>query len=229
MASSVGDPPEKNWVDHGKDLVAAGVSGVPVLGGPAAELIGMMKGGYERRLEDWFETLGEAVDELQERVDGLDPLAGNEAFLTAFKRAAEIALGEHLEEKLEMLKRALVRIGVERPEGQDEFVALRMLDLIGELGVPHFVVLRYLRDPGGWFAEREIDPPEYLSAPRRNTLDAAQLGIDAEVLELVLPDLERHRLASTSMLGGMVSGRAALDPLTTSLGNELLDFVAEFE
>lgn len=69
----------------------------------------MIGPSLERRKEEWFNYLADAVDELRERLDGFDPrdLDGNEQFVSAVLAATTIAMKSHRQEKLEMLRNAL--------------------------------------------------------------------------------------------------------------------------
>ena len=83
--SDIPDRPEKSAADVAYGVVKAAVSGIPVAGGPAAELLGLIFGPpLERRREQWLEQLGDAVKELQDRDAELTPekLSQNEAFIT---------------------------------------------------------------------------------------------------------------------------------------------------
>jgi len=86
--------PKKSAGDVAQGLVKAAVSGVPIVGGPAAELVGMVFGPpLEKRREKWMDDLATVVEELQDKVEGLTPekLSQDEAFVTVALRANNVA------------------------------------------------------------------------------------------------------------------------------------------
>lgn len=64
-----------------------------------------------------------------------------------------------------------------------------------------------------------------MSAPRRQALNDAQIPLPAEVIDIVLSDLQARGLADTGMLGGMVSENSVYSELATARGRELMAFV----
>ena len=87
--------PERSKGDIAHGVVKAAVSATPVIGGPAADLLGMVFGPpIERRRDQWMDILAGTVEELQSRVEGLTPekLSQDNAFVTVAMRATEIAL-----------------------------------------------------------------------------------------------------------------------------------------
>jgi hypothetical protein len=157
---------------------------VPLIGGTVAELFEfVIAPSLERRRDEWLRRLGAAVDELRERFDGFDPKnpEGNEAFVTAVLAATPIAMKTNDEDKLEMLKNAVMNAAI-GAMGIAEHEQLTFLRLIDELTPLHLRFLTFMTDPQGWFERTGITPPSFGMA-----------GSPAAVLEAGLPELRGHR------------------------------------
>src|SRR5271154_2200053 len=103
--------PKKSAADLSYGITKAVVSAIPVGGGAAAEIMGIVFGSpLERRREEWFKRLAELVNEIQEHVAELTPekLSENEAFVSTAIHASQIALRTHQQEKLDALRNAVI-------------------------------------------------------------------------------------------------------------------------
>lgn len=219
-------PPQRDAKDARRSIAKAAVSGVPAIGGPAAELFDwIVPASLEQRRDAWRERVADALRRLEQRGVRVEDLAEDEGFITIVLEASKAALGTHLEEKLDLLAACIESAAL--PEERDDFVAMRMLRFVEELSPEHFVVLRYLNDPAGWYDNHGLDPSESKNfmGPRRGALERGKVPVEGEVLDLVLHDLGDRGLASVEMLGGVTSGNAQLDRLSTALGRTLLSFV----
>ena len=110
------------------------------------------------------------------------------------------------------------------PEQRDDFMAMRLLLYVEELSPEHVVVLTYVADPEGWFDGKGLAKPTFTVGTSRHVLDAAQLDVQGDVLEIVLRDLANRGLAD-ALRGGTTAAHGAWQPLTTDLGRLLLKFV----
>ena len=136
---------------------AAGVSAVPVVGGPAVELVQAVFGPpLAKRQQRWFEELADAVRILQ----GHDVPLDSAEFVTAVTQASRIALGTHLDEKIAMLKAAIIHAAF--PDRPTDIITARFLRFVDELDPEHFVLLAYLHDPAGHFVSNNIPKPNVL-------------------------------------------------------------------
>lgn len=217
-------PPKPSAGDTTRSLVKAGISAAPVIGGPAAELFELVvPSSLNRRRQQWFERVAAKLRDLEEREVDLSGLADDEGFITVLIEASKAALGTHLEEKLDLLANCVASAAV--PADRDDFMAMRLLQFVEELGPEHLVVLAYLADPGGWYDAKGIDRPKGVMGPRRPHLERANTGVTGDELTIVLEDLQRLGLANSSGLSGMVSESAQLDALATERGRLLLAWV----
>jgi len=227
--NTLGEYPSKHLPDRVHAIARAGIGSVPIAGAVAQVLFEeVLPSALERRRDAWFGALGRLVDDLHGRFEDFDPasLSENELFLSAAFEASRIAMGTHLEAKLDLLKNCLAKLAL--PNDIDDFVALRFLGFVDELSPEHFVVLAYATDPTGWFEAKLLDRPNVMTGPRRAIADAAGLPVGGDVLAIVLRDLGQHALATPEMLSGMVSESGLWDPWATDLGRLLLGFVEEF-
>jgi hypothetical protein len=225
----LGDYPEKQLPDRVHAVARAGAGSVPLVGAAAQVLLEeVLPSAIERRRDAWFRRLGGLVDDLNDRLEDFDPasLADNDLFLSATFEASRIAMGTHLEAKLDLLKNCLARLVL--PNEMDDFVALRFLGFVDELSPEHFVVLAYAADPPGWFEAKQLQRPNITGGARRAIADAACLPAEGDVLAIVLRDLGQHGLATPESLSGMVSEQGLWDAWATDLGRLLLGFVEEF-
>lgn len=140
LEAELTDIPARSGAEIGVGIASAALQIVPLVGGPAAELIELVIGpSLGRRREEWFRKLAEVVDELRARLDGFDPrdLDGNEQFVSSVLAASTIAMRAHREEKLEMLRNTLIN-GVlpGAPNEHEQMVFLRLVDELTPLHVP---------------------------------------------------------------------------------------------
>jgi len=178
-----------------------------------------------KRRDRWFVRLHDLLVELEQRVENFDPaeLAENEAFVTALIDASRIAMGTHLEEKLDLLKQCLLRMALDQE--RDTFLDLRFFRYIDDLDPEHFLILKYLATPGAWFDGKCIDRPQLAMGSRRSLMGQAQLPLSGVPLDVALRDLSDRALADTGSLGTVMSGGAIWEGCATELGSQLLDFV----
>lgn len=145
--SDVPEEPKKSAADVAYAVTKSVVSAVPVVGGPAAELVGLVFGPpLEKRREKWLEQLADAIKEIQSRVDELTPekLSKHEAFITTALHATEIATRTHLKEKLEALHNAVVNSATDLHLEDD--VRSMFLSLIDAFTPTHLRILKYFQD-----------------------------------------------------------------------------------
>lgn len=212
--------------DHVRTGVTAGVAAIPYVGGSVQILAdAVIVPSLTKRRDRWLTKLGEVVNELQERDPDFDPssLAGDEAFVTAVADASRIAMGTHLEAKLDLLKNCLVSMAVESE--RDEFMDLQMFRFVDDLTPEHFTVLQYLASPGAWFDAKGLTRPNLSMGSPSSLMRQAQLPVSGAALDIVLRDLNDRGLVDTGSLGTTMTGTGVWADRITPLGSELLAFV----
>jgi hypothetical protein len=219
--------PTKNLADYARTGAEAAVAAIPIVGGPLEVLVdAVLTPSLDRRRERWMHKLAELVERLSERVEGFDvaSLAGDEAFVSAVIDASRIAVTTHLDDKLEMLRNCLEHMALEDP--RDDFLDAQFLRFVDEMEPEHFVVLQYLTNPRAWFDTKGISAPDLYQGSPMFIMGAARLPVGGGVLEIVLRNLSDRGLANTQSLQTMMTAQGAWQPLATSLGERLLDFVS---
>ena len=160
-------------------LAKAGLSGVPVLGGVASELLEVVLGPQvERRRIEWLNSLAERLQRLEEQFEGFR--LDHPAFISAMLQAGVIALRNHNTEKLAALRNAVLNVAISSTPGEDEhelFIAL-----IDSFTRWHLRILAFMADK-----HRTADKRGKLPFPNWNR------GGVSTVLEHVYPELEGRR------------------------------------
>jgi hypothetical protein len=179
---------------------------------------------YARRHEAWLRKMHELLVALDARGIDLDGLGDRPEFVTAVHDATRIALGEHIEEKLDLLRAVLINAATHPPDPIANMWTLRYLRWIDELEPAHVAILAFGADPRGWLEAHRKDTPDYASGPRRTVFDLAQWPYAADMIELILDDLARLQLGGPG--SGMVTGRAMYDPWISDRGRRFLDWLS---
>ncbi len=130
---------------EGRDMMVVKIAlgFVPWVGGALSEVVGHVNNNLARRQEFWMVQVSEAINALQNRSDlSIDDLMKNEAFTSFLLQATPIALRNHQQAKISVLKNALISVG--NPEFSDEDLAFQFLRYIDEITVSHFSILKYI-------------------------------------------------------------------------------------
>ena len=93
--------PEKDVRDIGYRTARATLASVPILGPGLQEVVDAAIGlPLEKRREKWFRELGEAINEVCDRMEDLSPskLGENDEFVTVVTIATQIAIRNHSNE-----------------------------------------------------------------------------------------------------------------------------------
>jgi hypothetical protein len=109
-------PPGRN---SGQEIVArvaeAALGSVPVVGNAlAVTFVTALGWGLEQRREQWFTELAEGVEELRERVDGLDldALIADDRFTDAVVSATRTVEHTHKADKIAALRNAVLNSAI---------------------------------------------------------------------------------------------------------------------
>ncbi|MFT4616080.1 MAG: hypothetical protein ACI9CV_000036 [Ilumatobacter sp.] len=222
MTDDLTAPPEPTAVDKAIEVAAAFAGEFPGFG-TAVELIRQIFGTpFERRHQEWVQVVYEIMVELRDRDVDIDDLAARPEFISALHDASRIALGEHLEKKLEMLEAILINADVRPRDSISDLWTLRCLRWVDELEPQHVELMRFGRAPMEWLAAAGIKS-NFAGGSKRAILDLAGLPYPKEQLDLVLEDLEQLRLAQS--LGGTMTRQGMESPWVTERGLRFLDWL----
>jgi hypothetical protein len=217
--------PERKGRDHLRQAADAGVTAIPFVGGAVQILLDdVIAPSLDKRREAWFGKLGEVVDALSQRSERLDParLANDEEFVSAVMQASRIAMGTHREEKLNMLRDALINLATSSP---GDLLTSRFLRFVEELSPEHFLVLAYAADPAAWYDQKGMPRGSHYMGSPSTLMEHAGLPVSGQVLQLVLSDLDRVGLARIASLSTTMTEQGMWQTFATDLGHQLIDFV----
>lgn len=220
--------PQAGLRDYAREGMEAGIAAIPIVGGTLEVLVAsVITPSLAKRRERWIQKLAELVSELQAKVDGFDvtSLIGDEVFVTAVVDASRIAMGTHLDEKLNYLKHCLAHMAID--DDRDDFMDLQLIRFVELLSPEHFLILQYLASPAAWFDAKQIERPDLYAGSPGHLMDAAKLPVNGPSLEIVLRDLSSYALANTQPIRTVMTGNGAWQGLITELGRLLLNFVTD--
>lgn len=220
MADDKLQVPRKSKGDIAHVVAKAGISAIPFVGGPAAELFQyVIQPLLEKRREEWMTEVGDKLKSLESDGVKLEDLQNDPQFITAVMHASQIALRSHQTAKLVALRNAVANVA--RREAPEETMQHLFLDFIDSLTESHLRILKVFDGPS---------PPPGTS-----------MGGLSYVLEHNIPELRGRRelydqlwrglysmgLVNTESLHGTMSGSGLAQKRTTNLGVEFLKFISE--
>ncbi len=215
-------PELRDRVRTGADF---GIALIPGVGGALQVLVdAVMMPSLAKRRDVWLGKVGELLVELDEKCTGFDPaqLAGDEVFVTAISDASRIAMGTHLEEKLDLLKNCLAHLVL--AQDRDDFMILQMFRFVELLSPEHILILQYLSNPKAWFDGKGIVRP--LPSVESLALTHADLPVSGDALSIVLRDLSSRGLILADITESDI-GHEPWRNWSTDLGDTLLQFVRD--
>ncbi len=221
--------PGATKVDTAHTLVKAGISAIPVIGGPAAELFSLViVPPLERRRVEWMNSVAQRLMELEKKVDGfkVENLRDNQLFVTVVVHATVVALRNHQKEKLEALQNAVVncalRINIE------EDLQLMFLDLIDSLTPLHLRIITYFDNPSKWLKDHGVK----LSIVMGGASDGLEVGLpelkgQRDIYDPIVQDLFNRGLLSAdkTVLHGTMDETGITESRTTVLGKKFLEYL----
>jgi hypothetical protein len=232
-------PPKATGADNLHAVVRAGIGAVPLVGGPALELMArLFSSPIERRRESWFEELHAAIVDLQKRGVDVSTLKDNDDFCNLVLDATAAAMRTHRAEKRTALHNAITNAGLRGTASETKSrVFLRLID---ELDVHHLLLLQLLADPAAFLKTRNVPFPGPAGDPytERDALTTHQsprslLSIVSNVLGDVLPGDLRDIAFDDLVRRGMVDRETKFGTLciagmtlTSPLGGEFVRFIA---
>jgi hypothetical protein len=180
----------------------------------------------ERRRDEWRETVGGAIVELQQKGIDYGTLSANDAFVDAVQQASAIAAKTSQKEKLDALRNAIINSAL--PDPPEHALQQLYLSLVDQFTVWHLAVLVFLAEPAGW-AKRNAE--KLRSFPSGTSI--------ASMLENVFPKIaERHGLLvaiwNDLQTRGLVRpedpetlqlDKVLANPWTTAIGSEFASFI----
>lgn len=225
------DPPSKLTAgDLVHTLARTGLSAIPGVGGPAAELLNVVIAPpVQRRMLAFVDDLAARLKKLED--EGrlrVEDLAAQDAFLDATVTALRAAAATSQEEKRQALRNAVLNAAL--PDALDESTQQVFLRLVDEFTPWHLRVLALVQDPVRWAKERSHHYERLLFPsllPKVIYSAFPALTKPHGFALLVWGDLLRTRLVRDGDIDKPQKPELVLCPWTTSLGDAFLRFIEE--
>lgn len=209
--------PQSTAGDQLHTLARAGLSMIPVVGGAATELFTtVIVPPLTRRRDEWLQSLANDLAALEGTVAGfkVESLVNNEAFVTMVMEASHLAVRNHVKEKIDALRSAVLNSAIKPP---DEYLQAVLLQFLSIATPWHLRVLAFYGDPEAHASRAglKLKTGDYVS----------------HVVEHVLPDLkgnEPFRLQIERDLlhyGLIVPEGAWYSKRTTNSGDSVLKMI----
>lgn len=223
---AVNSPPDKTPGDAAAAVTRAGLSAIPLIGGPAVELFNaLVTPPLERRREEWMRTVGEDLARLEaDRGIRIEELRANPVFVDTLLQASHSAVRTHHAEKHEALRAAVLNAAL--PEAPEEALQQMFVAWIGDLTAWHLRILRFFHDPPGWMAQNGRGLPSGGSS-LDGMLLAAYPDLQGKRLlyDQIWTELWQRGLANTDTLHTMMSSNGTLARRSSDLGGQFLAFI----
>lgn len=210
--------PQKTPTDTAHAIAKAGLSVIPIIGGPAVELFQyVIQPPLEKRRERWMADIGEKLHELEANGLKLESLQANEQFISAVMYASQIVLRTHQEAKLEALRNAILNVA--NGQAPDETFQNMFFNFIDSLTEEHLRILKVFQAPNS--------PPMMemgsLNAILEYNIPESQGQKD--LYDQLWKDLFSRGLVNTDRMNITLSGRGLTEKQTTAIGDAFLKFI----
>lgn len=221
-------PKTSRSAEAGLAIATTALGLIPVAG-PAVQALAnyVIAPAIGKRRERWLHELADVVQELQERLEGFDPrdLEGNEQFVSAVFAASDAAMRTHHDEKLAMLRNALVN-GV-LDGAPDEHEQLLFIRFVNELTPLHVRVLAFMADPGGWFDRHGIERPNLMMGGVSTILEVGmpELAGRQDLWGQLIRDLDQCALVEGGAIGATMTPQGIWAGRAKPLGQRFLSFI----
>lgn len=220
MAADNLEPPKATRGDAAHAITKAGLSAIPVVGGPAVELFQhLVQPPLERRRAEWMAAVGEKLLELESRGIDIEGLGQKDEFISAVMHASQIALRTHQDEKREALRNAVFNVAAGQSPG--EALEHMFFEWIDSLSLLHIQILRLFQGP---------TPPPGISMGGLGSVlehNMPHLRGHRHVYDQVWKDLYSRGLINTDSLHATMSGQGLAAKRTSEIGDAFLRFVSE--
>lgn len=221
--------PKDGIGDHIHAVVRAGISAIPVVGGPALELFNaIVASPLRKRQAEWMEFVTEGLKRLELKHHCiLDDLKDNDVFIDTVMQASKAAVQTSNDEKRVALRNAVLNAALPNPP--DDAKRQVFVNLIEQMTVWHLRILSLLADPPVWFSDNGKTMPQWsLAGSLSQLLTAAypELQNQREFYDIIGKDLFQRGLLNTDGFHAMMSGQGALAKRTTGFADEFMRFIA---
>lgn len=220
MSDNKLEVPKKSKGDAAHSIAKAGLSAIPVVGGPAAELFqNVIQPPLDKRRNEWMQLVGERIQALEANGLKTEDLQNNEQFVSAVMYASQLALRTHESEKIEALRNAVINIASgHAPEEVEQHLFLNFVDYFTPV---HIQILKVFQNP---------EPPSGMSMGGLNHVlehNLPNLRGQQELYKQFWKDLYSRGLLNTEGMNATMSGNGLGQKRTTALGDQFINFITE--
>lgn len=211
--------PEEGKGEIALPLAKAGLSVLPIVGAPAAELLGMLvQPLLDKRRILWMRQVSEGLRDLEKNGLRLEGLADNEQFVSVAVQASQIAMRTHLEEKRQALANAILNVA--SAQAPDESLQLMFLSLVDLFTEWHIRLLRLFQAPP--------QNAGVVAGALEHVLQKAypELRDKRAFYDAVWKDLFLRGLTGPESLHVMMTGPGLAQKQTSGLGDSFLAFIS---
>jgi len=212
--------PQKTAGDTAHAIAKAGLSAIPVVGGPAVELFQhVVQPPLERRRAMWMADVGEKLKDLEANGLKLESLQDNEQFISAVMHASQVALRTHQEAKLQALKNAVLNVA--NGQAPEETLQHLFLNFVDSLTEQHLRILKVFQAP--------TPPPGMSMGGLGHVLEhnIPELRNRQDLYVQLWKDLFSRGLVNSDGMNVTMSGSGLATKRTTGMGDTFLSFIAE--
>jgi len=214
------ESPKTTKGDAAHAIIKAGLSAIPVVGGPAVELFQhLVQPPLERRRGEWMAAIGEKLQELENRGIDIEVLGQKDEFISAVMHASQIALRTHKEEKRKALINAVFNVASGQSPG--EALEHMFLEWVDSLSVLHIQILNLFQNP---------TPPPGMSMGGLSSVleyNMPHLKGRSHIYIQIWRDLYSRGLVNTDGMNTTMSSQGLAVKRTTAIGDEFLRFISE--
>lgn len=221
------EKPKPTSGDTTHTVIKVGLSTIPLLGGPAAEIFAaVVTPPLTKRRDEWVESIANELKKLEEKVDGfkIENLAKNEVFITTVMQATQSAIRNHQQEKLEALRNAVINTALSTI---DENINMIFLNFIDTLTPWHLKILKLFNDPVEWGKQNGITWPNWSAGGASMLLEHAlpELKGRREFYDQIARDLYIRGLWNSESLHGMTTSHGLFGSRSTAMGKNFIRFI----
>jgi hypothetical protein len=224
------EAPKPTKADAAHTIVKAGLSAIPIVGGPAAEIFSsIIVPPLGRRRDAWVESIANGLKELEEKVADfkIEKLGDNEIFITTVMHATQAAIRNHQKEKLDSLRNAVINSALGIKIDQD--TQQMFLEYVDSLTPSHLKVLNFLDDPRLYGQKNNVKFGSYMGGSVTTILEEAipELRDKRVFYDQLLTDLFNRGLTNTdaNSMNAMMTDSGMFARRTTDTGRVFLKFI----
>jgi hypothetical protein len=198
--------------------VVGSMIGVPALGALVSELYSaILKPPLTKRTAEYLIYIEERLVKLEREIDGfrIQNLSAKPIFISVFMQAYQIALRNHQEGKLEVLRNAVINVA--KPEFPEDDIYMIFINWIDTFTPWHVRILHFLDETKGAVADQlvEIVCKKF-----------SELSDERAFASQIIKELKDHGLIKDTGEIVFPDEEVTIPFYTTGLGKKFLKFIA---